>query len=685
MRNAAAAQPLMLLLEDLRWADKGTLEQLLHLGRGLAGTRVFIVGTYRDVKVDRGHPLSGALAELRRLGTFLRVPVRGLTDDEVQALVDVAWPGGVPRKVAVTVCTETEGNPLFVHEVLRHLQERGMQPADVADDLGDRVPLGVPEGIRDIVGKRLSGLSESANQVLASAAVLGREFRLELLQKVSNATEDQIIDALEEAAERGIVEERTAVGAGVTYRFRQAFFRELLYDELRMPRRVRMHQQAGRALEQLYGRRLEEHAAELAVHFQHSPDPADLRKGLEYCELAARRALDAHSYKDAGMLFEHALDVQQVLDPDNDAKRCDLWLALAAAQAAAGEPMRAVRGAAEKAYGIASERGDRARGAQVCVVAIGALGQHRGSALFGDDLSRTWLERAQRDIQPGSKEYASVATSQYYRLLSEARYAEADSEMDQGLVAAQQTGATIALAMVGSVWLLYLTPARYGARARMAADLLRIPNTALDPVAAAMLTRTLACDMLAAGERTEADKLLRSLGRLAANAAQPSVRREQWYEGVLHASYTGQLAETARLASAPNVAQDQADSPLVLRITARLTLRPLIDLGRAEEADALVNDARLSGWGVGQRWMAVWPSAARGHTEATVTALDLLLAGLSPADLSHVPARYLLSGLTAAVAVGHRFAAAALAEALAPMAEWSDGWSGVSVARLLGD
>ena len=126
LRNATQSQPLMLVLEDLHDADRGTLDLLTHVARNLAGERLLIVGTYRDVEVDRAHPLSAALANLRRISNFSRVLLRGLTLDEVQGMVEATAGQAITSGLAEAVERQTEGNPLFVQEVLRYLVEEGL-------------------------------------------------------------------------------------------------------------------------------------------------------------------------------------------------------------------------------------------------------------------------------------------------------------------------------------------------------------------------------------------------------------------------------------------------------------------------------------------------------------------------------------------------------------------------------
>jgi len=405
LRNASQVQPLLVILEDLHDADRGTLDLLIHLARNLDGSRLLIAGTYRDVEVDRAHPLSGALAELRRSGTFLRVPLRGLTIDEVHRMMNIIRGQEVPWSRAEAIHRQTEGNPLFVQEVLRYLVEEGLVVREggryVRTDDGS-AETGIPEGLRDVIGKRLSRLDEKTNQVLSIASVVGREFRLDVLLRLAGLPEEEILQALEEATERAVIEARSAVGANVTYRFAHAFFRQTLYEEISPARRIRWHQQVARALEAVHGRRLDEHATELAEHFSHSSDRRDLNKAVTYGQAAARRALSVYAYGEAARHLERALEVQDVLAPDDHVKRCDLLLALGEALMPAGEPLRAANQVAFEAFTLAEAGDDRARAARAAC--LGLEGLHRALAAGAPRTPEwaQWAERADHYAAPES-------------------------------------------------------------------------------------------------------------------------------------------------------------------------------------------------------------------------------------------------------------------------------------------
>ncbi|MEP7198941.1 MAG: AAA family ATPase [Chloroflexota bacterium] len=413
LRQITRAQTLLLVLEDLHWADRGTLDLLLHITRDMntqaatKGTRWLIVGTYRDVEVGRAHPLSAALAELRRSHGFHRVLVRGLGNDEVQRMVSRVAAQDVPTALAEAVHRQTEGNPLFVQEVARYIVEAGLVTRDATTGrwrATGTTPLAlqIPEGLRDVIGKRISRLSPACNRLLAVAAVIGREFDLETLQVVANSAEDALLDALEEAVRAAVLQEQARGGAGVSYRFAHAFFRQLLYEEMIAPRRLRFHQQVARALEKQHATRLATHAAELAEHFAQSTDAGDLAKAVAYSETAAQRALAVYAYSEAARLLEHALQVQDALDPDDRAKRCDLLLVLGKMVGAMGEPKRAADEMASEAFALAEKMGDTERAVRACQLATEGLGRYGSGAILSTPQYRQWAERYDRYAAPGT-------------------------------------------------------------------------------------------------------------------------------------------------------------------------------------------------------------------------------------------------------------------------------------------
>jgi serine/threonine protein kinase/tetratricopeptide (TPR) repeat protein len=369
LTNAAAVKPMLVVLEDLHDADKGTLEMLQYVAKNLAKSRLLIIGTYRDVEVDRTHPLSAALAEMRRSSSFGRILLHGLSADEVSRMLKSITHDDIPWSLAQAIHNQTEGNPLFVQEVVRYLTEEKLlirAGGKMIATGSTPLEMSIPEGLRDVIGKRLSRLSDGCNRLLSIAAVIGRDFRLDVLQKVAGINDEELLKTIEEAKKVAIVEERAGIGANVSYRFTHAFFRTTLYEENIAPRRIKLHQQVARALEEVYTSRLQEHAAELAEHFSYSTDAADLTKAVSYGEMAARRAMDVYDYGEAARLLRQALKVQEVLAPDDKAKRCDLLTSLGRALNPTTERRHALDAEYPEALALAEEIGDNRRAAVVC-------------------------------------------------------------------------------------------------------------------------------------------------------------------------------------------------------------------------------------------------------------------------------------------------------------------------------
>ena len=399
LRSAADARPLAILLEDLHDADSGTLDMLTYLSRNLRSAKLLVIGTYRDVEVDRAHPLSNTLAGLHRASSFRRIALRGLDPDEVGRLTSGVAGREVASDIAETMHHQTEGNPLFVHEVVRYLIDEGLLTENGG---AASIAMGIPEGLRDVIGRRLSRLSPECNELMRLAAVVGREFGLDVLEPVAAVPEEGLFRSLEEAVTGGLIEERSSVRTGGSYRFAHALFRQTLYEETIAPRRVRLHQKIGEAIETAYPDRLEDRASELADHFANATALEDLTKAVAYGEMAARNAQSVFAYGEAVRLLEQALRVQDVLDPVDKVKRCDLLLALGDALMPAGEPRRVLEEMAPDAFTLAEAMDDRGRASLACRIALAASLQYGGGTMWGTPEYRRWAERADRYAEPNT-------------------------------------------------------------------------------------------------------------------------------------------------------------------------------------------------------------------------------------------------------------------------------------------
>jgi hypothetical protein len=337
VRNAAASSPLMIVLDDLHWADTPTLLLLQHLARTVGGERVLLVGTYRDVELERTHPLAEIVAALRREDLYERVLLRGLSFDDVRDLLRARGGQDPPEGFVQRLLDETEGNPFFLAEVLRHLAEIGAIRREEGQWVGDPslILQNIPEGVREVVGRRLSHLDESTNQMLSIASAMPDGFGYEVLAKVSEADEDALLDALDAALRARLIVECKDERGGA-YRFEHALIRQTLYDELSTPRRVRLHRQIGEALESLHGASPEPHLPALAYHFFQAVQTGGAEKAVDYARRAGERALELLAHEEAAAHFDRALQALDFAGEASDAERCALLLRVGEAHYRAG-------------------------------------------------------------------------------------------------------------------------------------------------------------------------------------------------------------------------------------------------------------------------------------------------------------------------------------------------------------
>jgi hypothetical protein len=275
-----------------------------------------------------------------------RLSLGGLSERELEAFVELtAYEIASPELVAA-LHEETEGNPLFVGEIVRLLSVEGVPSESAAE-----VRLAIPQSVRDVIARRLSHLSEECNRVLVFASVLGREFALDALARLAGISEDELLDLLDEAMAARVVSD-LAGGPG-RLRFAHVLIRDTLYDGLTSARRVRLHRLAVEALEALYGEAPAPYLAELA---HHSIAGRDFAKGLRYAWRAGDRALALLAYEESARLYATALEALDVAGPSDDRARCELLSALGEAEARAGDSQAAKRAFLEAA-GIARRLG----------------------------------------------------------------------------------------------------------------------------------------------------------------------------------------------------------------------------------------------------------------------------------------------------------------------------------------
>jgi DNA-binding SARP family transcriptional activator/tetratricopeptide (TPR) repeat protein len=389
LTELSRSAPVLLVLDDLMWADRPTLLLLRHMARATSPARVLILGAYRST--ERGETFSSALNELLRDRLASQLDIGGLSEPATAELVRLRAGETPSRSFAHALYEETEGNPFFVEEILRQLLEAGVRAGSAT--ASELQSFGLPDGIKQVIAWRLGRLEAAAIELLRVAAVIGRDVDAALLERVALLGEDDFLSALEEALAAGLlVESGDAPG---TYLFSHALIRETLYEGMSGPRRVRIHKRVAEALEAAQGRRQARYLPELAYHFTRSADAQGAEKAITYALRAADQATTMLAHEEAAEHYSRALHVQGRFQPEASGRRCELLLELGEARMRGGERAQASV-AFREAAALAEQLGD---GAALARAAIGGSRRYVQPPGVVDEELIAMLERA-LELQP---------------------------------------------------------------------------------------------------------------------------------------------------------------------------------------------------------------------------------------------------------------------------------------------
>jgi DNA-binding NarL/FixJ family response regulator len=574
----------LLCLDDLHWADKPTLLLLQHLVRKLLPAPILIVGTYRTVEVDRTHPLFDMLAELSREHRYWRLVLASFTPEEAGTYItEIAGAAAAPS-VVKAIYRETEGNPFFVGEVVRQLLSEGR---DLASPSGAVEEWHVPEGARQVIGKRLLRLSTDANQLLQTGAVLGEGFGLDALGAISGVggaapVDGSLADALDEALRSGLLREE-----GQGYHFSHALVRQTVYGELNLLRRQQLHLQAAEGIERIHARNLEPHLAELAYHFSQA-GAAVADKAVSYAARAGKRAQSVFAYEEAARFYEMALEALDGEDAPNVGRRCDLLLDLAEAQMALAEPRRVVEHLAPEALDLAEQHADAPRASRACLMALEAL--HRDAPRNTETPDwRIWAQRADGYAASGSPDraYADVAM---------ARAAIASGDRVQAIALLERA---LALArtlddpelLFTCAWqAIYseLTPAHWRRSVALAAEFVARARDRVHSRTIGQILEMGGAALFAQGDLDGAEQAWRELGELAARTHDAFTQiNAMSYEGLL-ALVDGRLEEAVDTARRIVARGGELGSPrLAAQFANGRCGRAFLYLGWVDELEAI--------------------------------------------------------------------------------------------------
>ncbi len=512
LSSVSARAPILLVLDDLHWADRPTLLLLRHLVRAPRSQRLMVLIAFRteaatDVLLD-------SLAELSREGLSTQLDITGLSERDTAELVSLRAGQRPSSAFASEIHRETEGNPFFIEEIVRNLVATGLEVGSATASALQRLEL--PEGVKRMIARRLERLEPRTIEFLRMASVAGRDFDVALLEQLVELDEGEFLSALEEALAAGVLLEAMAVPG--RYSFSHALIREALYEGMSSPRRARQHRRVGEALEAAGQGSL----SALALHYTRAAGVEDAEKAISYALQAAEEATAVMAHEEAVEHSARALDVLTRVYPDDVSRRLELLLSLGEACVRAGERARA-RDVLLQAAALAEELGDTPSLVRAVVGAARRYVQQPGV------VDTQLLEYAELALSRTADEHSR----QRVRLLSRAcgsyYYSNRRDRMEQlsleAMNLAQELGDREALAYAHSARRAALwDPTHLAERLEASTGMLTAARAAQAPELELQAHAWLVVDLLEKGDREGAQAQIETFNHGAEQLRQPLFR-----------------------------------------------------------------------------------------------------------------------------------------------------------------
>ncbi|HYR48485.1 MAG TPA: ATPase, T2SS/T4P/T4SS family [Candidatus Polarisedimenticolia bacterium] len=341
------AKSLLVVLDDLQWADEATVLLLRDIAERLGNSKIVLIGTYWETDLDPERPFTGVGARLLRRRRAQRIALGRLTDAEVEKMLMSLAGGALTAVQLIGIQAATEGNPLFVeHSYLYMAESEGLlggvrarsQASYTEEDLE------LAQSVRGLIGRRLERLSEPAHRMLTAAAVIGRDFDVALFEAFGELSGGELREALEEATRARLLSR----AINERYRFSHDLVRQRVLAGMPLPRLQAYHLAIADTLERVYGKTAKDHAAEIANHLYQAGTAADAMRTSSFLAAAAKNALGVGAYEEVLRLIESEL----MLLPANKTKD------RASALAMRGDAFAGLgrRDEARSAWGVAAQR-----------------------------------------------------------------------------------------------------------------------------------------------------------------------------------------------------------------------------------------------------------------------------------------------------------------------------------------
>ncbi len=592
LEEASSERPVVLLLDDLHWADGPTLALLKHFVREATSLPLLVLGTYRQSDLTRDHPLTSTLADLRRVEGVERLALEGLSAADVVSIMEAGAGHEMDETgvaLASQIARETDGNPFFVGEMLRHLMEtETIAPGpDGRWKLREELSaLGLPQSVREVVGRRIDRLGERARGVLTCAAVIGRDFDLDLLVEVAREEEEDVLDMLEAAVEASVLLERSDRPG--SFSFAHALVNHTLYDEFGATRRSRLHRRVAEALEEQCGDDPGPRVSELARHWSAATAPVETAKALQYSRQAGQRALSELAPDAALGWFSHALEMHETLPAADVAEQCELLIGLGEAQRQTAQPE--YRDSLLAASRLAADSGDAALAARA------ALANTRGFTSTTGQVDDERLDAIEGALELVGESKPATRAQLLSLLVMESMYREELAERrelcEEALGLARRSGDARMLAH--TLWQTYLpilAPETKDEAAAIALETDSVAGEVDDPYIRFWAKVGLIHSTIQAGDMDALDRALAEAIAIADALGHPVLRWATLWSQSWRSHVAGRLAEAESKAEQAFEAANDGGQPDAIVLYAAQLCETRTTQGRADEILELLEQA----------------------------------------------------------------------------------------------
>ncbi len=564
LNAAASMSPLVLIVDDAHWADPASLQMLRHLAQAGDDIALAIVVTYRDTDLDEAPAMLALLGDLHREPNVLELELPGLTAGEIMELLSArlvadesADEAGALRALAEMVETNTNGNPFFAGEVIRQLGDGTGSPEAL------RSLQRIPDSVAHVVEQRVSRHGEATKRLLGIAAVCGSSFDAGLVARLSDQSEDDTLDLLEDVQRSHLITETSRVE---TFQFAHGLVRQVLYDGLSNTRRARLHRRVAAALEAEFGTDNAERANELAHHWDRGGAADDRPKVVHYSRLAGGRALQQRAPEAALDHYTLALDL---LDGGDERERCDVLIGIGEARRQLGHPD--ATGALLEAADLADAIGDGER------LTTAVLAINRGMVTTAGEVDERKMDAVDRALVAvgagDGRARARLLALKGAELLYNGDFEARRSISDEALAIARRLDDPATLVhVINERFLTIAAPSTARERLALAAEAEALAEQLDDPVARFFAALGGSLASLECGDGADYGRCLDVMGAIADELRQPMLRWIFLWNNAVRIMNVGHL--------------DEADS----------VAAESFQLGRSlEQRDAFVNYAGVAG------------------------------------------------------------------------------------------